>query len=289
MSGDALVLDAVTRRYRVRNGWLGRGALFNAVDGVSLALEHGGTLGLVGESGSGKSTTGRIAAGIEPASSGTVTLGGACLAPPNSSAWRRERRRIQMVFQNAAGALDPRMIIREQVAEPLLAHSDLGRRARAARADAALHDVGLDRLGDRYPHELSGGQLQRAVIARALVLDPDFLVCDEPVSALDVSVQAQIINLLMDLRDRLNLTCLFISHDLGVVRHICDRVAVMHRGRIVEIGPAEQVFRAPTHGYTRALLDAIPAATPAERRRRGGPSLHPTESAVTKRHAEEPI
>ncbi|MDB5524008.1 MAG: ATPase component of various ABC-type transport system [Rhizobium sp.] len=267
MSGT-LVLDAVTREYAANAGFWGRKTSFRAVDGVSLSVAPGETLGIVGESGSGKSTLGRLAAGIEAVSSGKVLFDGQPYAPVGSRDWRRQRRLVQVIFQNPSGVIDPRLAIGRQIDEALATHEALDRHARDRRVADMLDLVGLGSLGDRYPTQLSGGQLQRAVIARALIMRPEMVICDEAVSALDVSVQAQIINLLMDLREKLGLTMLFISHDLGVIRHISRKVAVMHRGKVVESGDVETLYSNPRHDYTRALLAAIPVGSPAERRKR---------------------
>ncbi len=238
----------------------GGGRVLRAVDGVEFDIGRGETLGLVGESGSGKSTTGRILIGLIPATSGTVTLfdrtlGGA--RPPPEI-----RRRMQFVFQDPGGALNPRMRVGESIAEPLAIAGE-SRRARADRVAELLEMVGLPRgSAERYPHEFSGGQRQRIGIARALALRPDFIVCDEPVSALDVSMQAQVINLLLDLQERFALSYLFIAHDLAVVRSISTSVAVMYAGRLVEIAPRRAIYESPRHPYTRALLAAVPRPDP---------------------------
>ena len=269
MSGKGrLVLDDIVRVYRSGGSLFGGKTVVRAVDGVSITLEPGETLGIVGESGSGKSTLGRIAAGIESSTSGNVTLDGKPYARMGSALWRRERRGVQMIFQNPSKALDPRMAIGGQIEEAMQAHGMFDAAGRKQRMSEMLALVGLPGMGARFSHQLSGGQQQRAVIARALVLDPKVVICDEAVSALDVSVQAQIINLLNDLKARFGIGYLFISHDLGVVRHISDRIAVMRKGVIVEAGPAAEIFANPQHEYTRSLLAAVPAATPAERRAR---------------------
>ncbi|WP_312527794.1 oligopeptide/dipeptide ABC transporter ATP-binding protein [Paracoccus sp. (in: a-proteobacteria)] len=230
-----------------------------AVDGLDLHVHEGETLGIVGESGSGKSTLGRMLLGLEAPFSGEVRYQGQPLPPPRTAHWRQLRAQMQLVFQDPLAALDRRMSIAEQIAEPLDIHALAKGAARTQRVAELMARVGLraDQAA-RYPHELSGGQRQRVVIARALASQPRFLVCDEPVSALDVSIQAQVVNLLRDLQRQEGLTMVFISHDLKVVRNICDRVAVMYLGRIVEEGPADQIFSDPRHPYTQALVSAIP-------------------------------
>jgi peptide/nickel transport system ATP-binding protein len=249
------------RHYRVRTGQglFAPKAVLRAVDGVSLALRPGRTLGLVGESGCGKSTTGKLVLGLVPPTSGSVHYRGQTLPPVGTPAWRGLRRYIQMVYQDPLGALDRRLPVGAQVEEPLVIHERTTAAERRDRALATMESVGLQRHQyERYPHELSGGQRQRVVLARALMTKPDLLVCDEPISALDVSIQAQVVNLLLDLQERLGIAYLFISHDLKVVRQISHDVAVMYLGRIVEQGEAESLFAAPSHPYTRALVAAIP-------------------------------
>ncbi|MCJ2127161.1 ABC transporter ATP-binding protein [Methylobacterium sp. J-077] len=259
MSEVLLALRDVSRRYVMRRGLLGRPTAVHAVDGVSLTVARGRTLGLVGESGSGKSTTGRLALGLEPPDSGTVLFAGAPLPRAGTPDWRRLRGRMQMIYQDPLGALDRRLPILEQVREPLDVHRIGDPRERGETALALLRSVGLrPDQGGRYPHELSGGQRQRAVIARALATGPGLLVCDEPVSALDVSIQAQVVNLLVDLQQALGLSLLFISHDLRVVRQVSHRVAVMYLGRIVEEGEADLLLHDPAHPYTEALVSAAP-------------------------------
>jgi peptide/nickel transport system ATP-binding protein len=260
MNSPLLEAAELTRRYSMRQGLLGRTVEVRAVDGVSLTIERGRTLGLVGESGSGKSTTGRLVLGLEQPDSGVVTINGSALPLAGTTAWRQQRARMQMIYQDPLGALDRRLPIVAQVREPLDIH-DIGTpNERDARAADLLASVGLHaEQGRRYPHELSGGQRQRAVLARAIATKPDLLVCDEPVSALDVSIQAQVVNLLLDLQADLGLAMLFISHDLKVVRQVSHRVAVMYLGRIVEEGDADTLFASPAHPYTQALVSASPA------------------------------
>ncbi len=231
-----------------------------AVDDVSFEIEKGTTLGLVGESGSGKSTVARALLKLTPATAGTVHYRDHEILGMNEASFRPMRKKLQMIFQDPFGSLNPRMTVEEIIAEPLRIHfQKLDRKDRRERVASLLSQVGLPVESMwRYPHEFSGGQRQRIGIARALAVEPEFLVCDEPVSALDVSVQAQIINLLRDLQEQYQLTYLFIAHDLAVVEHMSDEVIVMHHGKIVERGSAEQVCSAPRHDYTRKLLAAVP-------------------------------
>jgi peptide/nickel transport system ATP-binding protein len=240
-----------------------------AVAGVSLELEKGETLALVGESGCGKSTLARAIVGLETPVAGSVHFAGEPVPPFPAAARRALSKRIQMVFQDPDASLNPRLTIRAAVSEGLELHAPGDRSTRSRKVDELLEQVGLDAaLGGRYPHELSGGQKQRVSVARALAVGPDLLVCDEAVSALDVSIQAQILSLLLDLKSRLGLSYLFITHDLRVVRQIADRVAVMYLGQLVEVAEAEQLFSDPRHPYTRVLLDAVPAADAAPRSER---------------------
>jgi peptide/nickel transport system ATP-binding protein len=260
------VLEAIglSRVFDVSRPWLQRTLarepkrLLRAVDDVSFAVMRGTTLALVGESGCGKSTIARLSVGLHAPSDGAIRFEGQDLS--SARAQPALRRRMNMIFQDPYASLNPRWRVRDIVAEPIRAFRLLSVETEIrARVAALLVQVGLAGAdGDKYPHEFSGGQRQRISIARALSSEPEFLVCDEPTSALDVSVQAQILNLMKDLQQRLNLTYLFISHNLAVVRHMADRLGVMYLGRIVEMGPAETIFAVPRHPYTRLLLDAIP-------------------------------
>ncbi|WP_051790968.1 ABC transporter ATP-binding protein [Amycolatopsis jejuensis] len=230
-----------------------------AVSDVSFHIDRGETFGLVGESGSGKSTTGRALLKLVPAASGSVSVAGHDVTRLRGAGLRKARRSMQMVFQDPYSSLDPSSTVAASLAEPLMVHEKLSAKAARSRVDELIELVGLrTSYGDRYPYEFSGGQRQRLAIARAIALNPRFIVCDEAVSALDVSTQNQVINLLERLRAEFGLTYLFIAHDLAIVRHISHRVAVMYLGRIVETGPVERVYSAPAHPYTQALLSAIP-------------------------------
>jgi oligopeptide transport system ATP-binding protein len=250
-------------------GLFGSGTRVAAVDDVSFSIDEGETFGLVGESGSGKTTTGRCMLRLIEPSSGTVRFRGENVLDFPKRRLREARRDMQIVFQDPYSSLNPRMRAREIVGEPLIIHK-LGTRAeRQARVAELFSLVGLSTAHlDRHPHQFSGGQRQRIGLARALALNPSFVILDEPVSALDVSVQAQVVNLLMDLQERLHLTYLFIAHDLRLVEHVCSRVAVMFLGKIVEMGPTASLFASPQHPYTRALLSAIPVLDPDAQRQR---------------------
>jgi oligopeptide transport system ATP-binding protein len=249
----------------------GHGTVVKAVDGVTFEVERGKTLGVVGESGCGKSTTGYALLQLIRPTSGKVLYGGTDLCTLPTRDLRRMRRKMQIIFQDAHASLNPRMPIGDLVGEALDIH-DLHRgRARRDRIRELLDLVGLSsHLFERYPHELSGGQAQRVAICRALAVEPELIVCDEPVSALDVSIQAQIVNLLQDLQERLHLTYIFISHDLSIVRHVSDKVAVMYLGKIVEMATKDAIYAAAAHPYTKALMSAVPVPDPeleAQRRR----------------------
>lgn len=260
MSGDLVVVKNLTKHFPVRKGVFSRVVgQVRAVDGVSFSIPMGKTLSIVGESGSGKTTVGRsILRLIEP-TSGSVEFEGVDVCALGRRDLRKLRRKMQIIFQDPVGSLNPRMTIYSMLAEPIAVHDLVPKAARRDRVYELLDMVGLPpESADRYPHEFSGGQRQRIGIARALAVQPKFIVADEPVSALDVSIQAQILNLLQDLQAKLGLTYLFIGHSLSVIRHISTHVAVMYLGRIVEMAPAEQLFTHPIHPYTKALLSAAP-------------------------------
>jgi ABC-type oligopeptide transport system ATPase subunit len=256
----------LVKRFVRGGGLLRRGTEVMAVDDVSFSIDEGETFGLVGESGSGKTTTGRCLLRLIEPTSGSVSFRGENILAFPRSKMRAIRRDMQIVFQDPYSSLNPRMRARQIVEEPFIIHRLGSKAARLERVGELFKLVGLDTAHlDRYPHQFSGGQRQRIGLARALALNPKFLILDEPVSALDVSVQAQVVNLLQDLQQHLKLTYLFIAHDLRLVEHICGRVAVMYLGKIVETGPTSALFAAPQHPYTRALLSAIPIADPDAR------------------------
>ncbi|MGD2101137.1 MAG: ABC transporter ATP-binding protein [Acidimicrobiia bacterium] len=272
-SGEVLVsVKDLKKHFPIMKGVFRRqvGAV-RAVDGVSFDIYRGETLGLVGESGSGKSTAGRVILQLDDATEGNITFEGVELTVTTGNALRRLRPRMQMIFQDPHASLNPRMTVASIIGEPLTEHNKAKGEDRKKRIEELLSLVGLEpKHANRYPHEFSGGQRQRIGIARAIALNPDFIVADEPIAALDVSIQAQVVNLLEDLQDVLGLTYLFISHDLSMVRHIADRVAVMYLGKIMELGTVDQLYSTPKHPYTKALLSAVPVPDPkveAERRR----------------------
>ncbi|PWW07122.1 peptide/nickel transport system ATP-binding protein [Paenibacillus cellulosilyticus] len=260
----------VTKHFPIKQGLLSRvvGSV-RAVDRVSLAIARGETFGLVGESGCGKSTLGRVMLQLQAATAGEVWFEGSSLTERRPRELRELRGRMQLIFQDPFGSLNPRFLVRDIIGEPFRVHTKLSSRDIDARVVNLMEKVGLDpSLRGRYPHEFSGGQRQRIGIARAIALGPSFVVADEAVSALDVSVQSQIVNLLMELQRELGLTYLFIAHGLHVVRHISDRVGVMYLGRLVEVSPADELFKQPLHPYTAALLSAVPKPDPRDKRER---------------------
>ncbi|MDE1994175.1 MAG: ATP-binding cassette domain-containing protein, partial [Rhizobiaceae bacterium] len=279
-----LHVRGLTRHFDIKTtrGFFAPKAIVKAVDDVSFDIARGETLGVVGESGCGKSTTGRLVLGMLTPTSGTVMLDGETVHTRHDVVWRRQRRRVQMVYQDPMSFLDKRLPIGQQVVEPMTIHGIGGTMAeRRGRAQELLTVVGIraDQF-DSYPSELSGGQRQRVILARALMLDPELLVCDEPVSALDVSVAAQVVNLLKDLQSDRGLTYLFISHDLKIVRQVADRVMVMYLGKVMETAPTTDLFRRPLHPYTQALMSAGPSVKPTSRRRVLPQGDHPDPSYV---------
>src|SRR5437588_816097 len=272
MNGNDILLEVrnLTKHFPVGGGMLGAGRdVVRAVDDVSFTIRRGETFGGVGEPGSGKSTTARSILRLNEPTSGEVRFDGQDLLSLSSEKLRRLRREMQIIFQDPYSSLNPRMKVGQIIEEPLAIHRIKDRATRLDRVAELLGLVGLEpEHACRYPHEFSGGQRERIGIARALALDPKFIVCDEPVSALDVSVQAQVVNLLQDLREQLGLTYLFISHGLSVVEHISTRVGIMYLGKLVELAPSEEIFRNPLHPYTQALLSAIPIPDPELRRER---------------------
>lgn len=257
-------VDNLKMHFPIHGGILRRqiGAV-KAVDGVTFDIFEGETLGLVGESGCGKSTCGRAILRLYELTDGTVKIDGANIADASAEELRRLRPAMQMVFQDPQASLNPRMTVAAIVGEPLMEHSAMSKAERLERVYELMDAVGLNRdFANRYPHEFSGGQRQRIGIARALALNPKFIVCDEPIAALDVSIQAQVVNLLEDLQEKLGLTYLFISHDLSMVRHIADRVAVMYLGKVVELAPRDDLYAEPLHPYTQVLLSAVPEPDP---------------------------
>jgi peptide/nickel transport system ATP-binding protein len=270
MNAPLITIKGLSKAFPIRLGAFGdKAAVVRALDDFTATIIEGETLSLVGESGCGKSTTGFCILNLQRPSGGSVVYKGQELAQLDDDAMRPFRRDLQIVFQDPYSTLNPRMTIGEALSEPILFHKLATRAELPARLSRLLADVGLsDRFASRYPHELSGGQRQRVAIARALACEPRFIVCDEAISALDVSVQAQILNLLLDLQDKYGLTYLFIAHDLAVVRHISDRVGVMYLGRLAELAPSADLFARPLHPYTRALLSAVPEPDPKSSRQR---------------------
>ena len=265
-----LAVENLTKHFPVMQGVFRRevGSV-KAVDGLDFEIRERETLGLVGESGCGKSTAGRVILRLHPATAGRILFRGTDITSLEGEALRRLRPRMQMIFQDPQDSLNPRMTVGSIIGEPLLEHGAAKGRALRDRVEELLDAVGLDPgFTNRYPHEFSGGQRQRIGVARALALNPEFIVCDEPIAALDVSIQAQVVNLLEDLQERLGLTYLFISHDLSMIRHIADRVAVMYLGKIVELASSDALYREPLHPYTRALLSAVPIHDPELEARR---------------------
>ncbi|MEX0921986.1 MAG: dipeptide ABC transporter ATP-binding protein [Rhodovibrionaceae bacterium] len=266
-SAPLLEVRNLVKHFRVGRKLLRRNQqTVQAVDGVSFDIAPGETLGLVGESGCGKSTVGRLVVRLVEATAGSIRFNGRDFLALEKAELREQRRQCQFIFQDPYGSLDPRMTIRDIVGEPILIEGKLSRTERNARILELLERVGLDRqVAERYPHEFSGGQRQRIGIARALALNPRFIVCDEPVSALDVSIQAQVVNLMRRLQKEFGLSYLFISHDLSVVRHISDRVAVMYLGKLVEVTTKAELYKNPQHPYTQALLSAVPVPDPSQK------------------------
>ncbi len=265
-----LVVENLQTHFPIRSGLLQRTVGWvKAVDGVSFTLHEGETLGLVGESGCGKTTVGRTILRLIPATGGTVRFDGKSVFNQPAGAMRRLRREMQIIFQDPGGSLNPRMRVGRVVGEPLEVHGLATGDELRETVERLLERCGLWRAAaDRYPHEFSGGQRQRIGIARALALNPRMIVCDEPTSALDVSIQSQILNLLKDLQDEFRLSYLFISHDMAVVHHVCDRIAVMFDGKIVEEGDRDAIIRSPQHPYTKALLSAVPEPDPRQKKER---------------------
>ncbi len=266
---SVLKAESLARHYRLTRGLFRDPSTLKAVDGVSFELQRGKTVAVVGESGCGKSTLARLVTMIEPPTSGALNIADKDIVGASAQTLRALRPKVQIVFQNPYGSLNPRQTIGAILEEPLLVNTTLSQSQRNEKARAMMESVGLrPEHYNRYPHMFSGGQRQRIAIARALMLGPEVLVLDEPVSALDISIQAQVLNLLADLQEKLNLAFLFISHDLSVVKHIADEVIVMYLGRVVEQGPCNAVFTNPQHPYTKALLSATPTPDPARKRDR---------------------
>jgi oligopeptide transport system ATP-binding protein len=269
-NGDLLRVDNLVKYFPIQAGFLNRTAGYvHAVDGVSFAIKRGEAFGLVGESGCGKTTLAQTVVRLYKPTAGRIVFDGTDIGPLGAAQFQRYRRRIQMIFQDPYASLDPRMTVGAIVGEPLEIFGVGSRDQRTEHVRELLRIVGLNAyMVNRYPHEFSGGQRQRVGIARALALQPDLVVCDEPVSALDVSIQAQVLNLLRDLQTDFGLTYLFIAHNLAVVAYVCDRIGVMYLGKLVEVGTTDQIMTRPMHPYTRALLSAVPSAAAGSQRRR---------------------
>ena len=274
MSSEAspvlLKVEGLTKHFPITKGVFRRqvGAV-KAVDGISFDIFKGETLGLVGESGCGKSTAGRVILQLYPTTAGKVSFKGQDLMSLSKEDLRKQRPQMQMIFQDPQDSLNPRMTVGSIISEPLVEHGKFKGSERRERVEQLLESVGMNReFTNRYPHEFSGGQRQRIGIARAIALSPEFIICDEPIAALDVSIQAQVVNLLEDLQEEYGLTYLFISHDLSMIRHIADRVAVMYLGRIVELADSESLYSKPLHPYTQALLSAVPIHDPKQEKKR---------------------
>ena len=284
MSDSLLEVTALTKSFTAGRNFLGRPReIRHAVQQVDLTLARGETLAVVGESGAGKSTVGRLLLRLIEPDEGSIVLDGIDVRSLRARQLRALRKRMQMIFQDPFGSLDPRMVVEDAVAEPLRIHFELDAIERRRRVLELLDRVGIsEHQADRYPHEFSGGQLQRIAIARALAVEPDMIVCDEPVAALDVSIRAQVVKLLRELQRERGVAYVFISHDLSLVRLLADRVAVMYQGRVVEVGGTADLFANPRHEYTRALLDAVPTADPRRRSARSRPSPSPTATASTR-------
>ena len=265
-----LKVDGLVKHFPITRGIFRRQVgTVKAVDGISFEIKGRENLGLVGESGCGKSTTGRVILQLLEATSGKVFFKEHELTSISKTDLRKQRPQMQMIFQDPQDSLNPRMTVGSIISEPMLEHQRLKKKQRQERVEQLLNSVGLDpNVTNRYPHEFSGGQRQRIGIARALSLSPDFIICDEPIAALDVSIQAQVINLLEDLQEEFGLTYLFISHDLSMIRHIANRVAVMYLGRIVELASSQELYSRPVHPYTKALLSAVPLHDPVMEKKR---------------------